>query len=115
MCLIIVIQLKAHVEPIKEKIKILESQILVMQTDVSLEEFNLPSKAEIEIFAMENELILDNLNFEVKRGIIGTVIDRIVGTIEELRIYGHIPIAIKSPYHVKYKTIDRHRRSPKRR
>ena len=104
-------ELKNHTEPIKEKINNLKLQI-VNNTLPKTETGNtMPSQKDIESFASENIKALENLSFEEKRGIMMDVIDKIIGTKHELQINGHIPII--SPY-VKYQTIHRHRRTPKR-
>lgn len=105
-------QLKGYMEPLTERIRILEAQIATIQQDKVEAEHIFPNEKEIEIFAKENEGVLGDLSFILKKDIILNVVEKIIATQEDLKVTGHVPIT--SPY-VKYKTIDRHRRSTKRR
>ncbi|MSR73093.1 hypothetical protein EXS61_00580 [Candidatus Parcubacteria bacterium] len=104
-------QLKEYVDPIKEKMSALEFQISDAKQEILRTETNLPNQNEIDKFTEEVKNEINNLSFVVKKGIMMNVLDKIVANKEQLQIYGYIPVA--SNYHVKYKTINRHRRSPK--
>lgn len=68
---------------------------------------NIPNKADIEAFAKEASALLEDLNFSHKKAIVGSTIDKIIGTQEKLLVYGHLSLTNVSffPFH-------RHRRSP---
>lgn len=52
----------------------------------------LPDENEIELFAKQASDALTNLNFQAKRGIIMNLLEKVVGTKENLQIYGFIPV-----------------------
>ena len=62
-----------------------------------------PNKREIEKFAKVVSQKLHNLNFDLKREIVLSTVEKVVGTQEKLQVYGYIPIN-----HVKFKTIGRY-------
>ena len=86
-------KLQGYVIPVRERIASLEGQIAkareVRPEDDSLAVLE-PHK--IEAFAASAARALEDLNFELKRAIVMTVIDKVVATEEVLEVYGYIPI-----------------------
>ena len=104
-------KLKEYTLPIREKIATLESQMLkAKEIENEVYASARPSNREIEIFCKEATKTLYNLNFEPKKAIVMSVIDKVIATKEKLQVYGYIPIT----NHVGYKTEHRHRRPPER-
>jgi site-specific DNA recombinase len=98
-------QLKECVTPLNEKIRGLEAQIAkapeqrqAMKADVP------PTADDIERFATQARQTLNGLNFEEKRAIVMNTVDRVIGTQQELQVFGYISI----PDHVEFNTINRH-------
>jgi len=85
-------QLKNYIDPIKEKIFSLEAQISKARMQKAQTEIKLPDKNAIERFAEKAKSKLENLNFEVKKGIVMNVVEKIIGTKENLQVYGYIPV-----------------------
>jgi hypothetical protein len=67
--------------------------------------------SEVNKFALETKQTLKSLNFRLKQGIVRNVIDEIVGSVEELKVYNYITVNS----HVGYKSINWNRGPPKRR
>ena len=98
-------QLRECVTPLNEKIRGLEAQIAkapeqrqAMKADVP------PTADDIERFATQARQTLNGLNFEEKRAIVMNTVDRVIGTQQELQVFGYISI----PDHVEFQTSDRH-------
>jgi len=108
-------RLKEYVIPIKEKISVLQIQISkAEEMSGQVEVMKIPDEKEITSYAEIATEKLKSLSFIQKREIVLSIVDRVVGTPQELIVNGYIPVTTSSPY-VGYKTSNRHRRSPKRR
>jgi len=86
-------QLKECIIPIKDKISSFENQINKANLEsqqVSKKTF--PEFNQIEIFAQRASEALKNLNFKAKKAIIRSIIEKVIGTREQLQVYGYIPI-----------------------
>lgn len=99
-------KLKEYSDQIKKGLIELESQILEIRQQEEQTNTNLPNQDEIQAFAKESEEVLEGLNFEKKRGIVMEVVDKIIGTKEELQVFGHIPL-FDFNQNVEYQTIGR--------
>lgn len=99
-------KLKEYSIQTKEKIAILENQILEIKQQEEQTNMNLPKQNEINSFAKESKEVLRELNFETKRGIVINIIDKIIGNKEKLQVYGHLPV-LSINNNVKYNTIHR--------
>lgn len=98
-------------QPLKEQITQLKGQIAKAEiTNADPVPSSVLSKEEVRKFARYSAQKLSDLNFESKRAIVMSVVDKIVGSQESLHVYGHIPLK----NHVKYETNDRYRWAPKR-
>ncbi len=105
-------QLKEYTLPIKEKISLLDNQIKQARVEIEVSnEAPLPKKDEIEIFAQKASQKLQSLSFISKQEIVRNVVDKVVGTREELQVYGYIPITPN----INVFPIHRHCRASKRR
>jgi len=86
-------QLKEYVAPIKEKILSLEIQITKAQVStIGSNNLEIPKLSQVEVFVQKVSQEIDNLNFKAKKAIIRSIIDRVVGTREQLQFYGYIPV-----------------------
>jgi site-specific DNA recombinase len=88
-------KLREHTAPIKEKILSFENQINKAQLEISeTGGLVVPKLDEVEAFSQKILRVLDknNLSFNAKKGIIMNIIDKVVGTREQLQVYGFIPI-----------------------
>ncbi len=86
-------QLSEYVTPVREKITLLNNQILKSkQEEKENNVLVLPNQIQIEEFTLKAKEILQNLSFEVKKSIIFNVIEKITGTPNKLVICGFIPI-----------------------
>ena len=88
-------KLKEYTTPIKEKIYSYESQINKAKLEtVQTNGLVMPKLSEIEAFTQKTLRALNNnnLNFNAKKAIIRGIIEKVVGTREELQVYGYIPI-----------------------
>ncbi|MEI6280950.1 MAG: recombinase family protein [bacterium] len=83
-------QLKEYTNPIKESITLLNNQITKAESGQKCE-ISFPKLNEIENLAKASEG-LNNLKFEEKKAIVRDIIDRVVGTRDQLQVYGYIPI-----------------------
>lgn len=97
-------KLKEYSTQTRERITTLEAQILEINQEEEQTNTNLPNQDEIEAFAKESAEVLGALNFEKKRAIVMNIIDRIIGTKEELQVFGHLPVFNINNY-VNFKTI----------
>ena len=84
---------QGYVTPVRERIASLEGQIAKAR-EVRPEDDSLAALEphEIEAFAASAARALEDLNFESKRAIVMSVIDKVVATQETLEVYGYIPI-----------------------
>jgi len=100
-------QLKEYTVPIRWKISQLETQITNATQKVSEQRVeDAPSKTDIELFAEKTKRTIGNLNFSQKREIVLSTVEKIVGTKQNLRVSGYIPVN-----NYEYKTIHRNCRS----
>ncbi len=104
-------KLKNYLSPIRDRIDSLSEQISKQQRDKNEIGTLLPTEEEVKSFVSKSKATLKDLNFETKRDIILSTVEKIIGTKESLQVYGYIPITSN---HVEYKTINRHRRTSKR-
>lgn len=106
-------QLKEYTISVREKITLYEGQISkAEQEQRELKSIPLPDANEVAAFAKTASATLRNLNFVAKKGIVGNVVERVVGTREKLQIYGFIPVTAET--YVKVCTNDRYRRGTPR-
>ncbi|OGN15130.1 MAG: hypothetical protein A3B99_01965 [Candidatus Yanofskybacteria bacterium RIFCSPHIGHO2_02_FULL_44_12b] len=100
-------KLKEYTGPIKERVAALESQIIKAKQEAGrINVDDLPTKTETKIFAREAQKTLYNLNFEARRAIVLNTVEKVVGTQQQLQVYGYIPVT----NHVKFKTSYRNHR-----
>lgn len=85
-------QLKEMTEELKKKRKSLEQQIDSMKIDRVIPMHTLPEKDEIEEFCNLTRKVIKDLDFEAKQKITRRLVDTIVGTQHELKVYGHLPL-----------------------
>ncbi len=86
-------QLKEYIAPLKEKILLFNSQINKARLETEhIDERELPKLNEIEVFAEKASEFLKDLNFNAKKAIINNIVDKVVGTRENLQVYGYIPV-----------------------
>ncbi len=104
-------QLKEQVLPIRDQIAALEQQIGLARREADRSELNpAPTKAEIRAFTTKAKAALNDLKFEQKRAIVLNTVEKIVGTQQQLQVFGYIPVTNNGWY----KTKDRHCRSAER-
>src|SRR3989338_5916711 len=95
-------QLKEYISPVKEQISSLEYQISkAKQQESKINATAMPNTDEIKSFTEESAEVLPELSFELKRAIITSVVDKIVGTQQKLEVSGYMPI---TSIYVKHKT-----------
>jgi len=100
-------QLKEYTVQVREKVGMYESQISKAdQHRRELESGALPDLNEIEAFAEESARMLPHMDYKERKAVIGSVVERVVGSRESLKIYGLLPVATKSD--VKLCINDRH-------
>ena len=98
-------QLKEYIAPIKKRISELETLIReAEQKENSVHTIRIPGQNELREVATKAKETLQNLNFEQKRAIIMSVIEKIVGTQQQLQITGYVPFNVNFDYYVKFKT-----------
>ncbi len=86
-------QLKEYSFPVKEKITEIEKQSICHETQIDKKSENvLPDYSDLKTFAQEASIVLGNLNFQSKKAVIQNIINKVVGTKEELTVSGNIPI-----------------------
>jgi site-specific DNA recombinase len=87
-------QLKEYLAPVKDKIFSFENQIA--KADLESHQGGIktfPELNQIEAFTQKTSKALSgNLSFDSKKAIIRNIIDRVVGTRENLQVYGYIPV-----------------------
>lgn len=86
-------QLKEYTTPLREKLAVLERQIAQARIEEShIDTSRLPSLQEMEVFCGAARKTLQDLNFGQKQAIVRSVIEKVVGTKQELRVNGYIPV-----------------------
>ncbi|MDP3957149.1 MAG: recombinase family protein [bacterium] len=101
-------QLNEYVTPVKEQIIALKSQIAkAKQQENQINATTMPGRGEVESFAKESVEALSDLSFTLKRAILTNVVEKIIGTQQQLQVAGHIPLSLN---YVKFFTESRHRR-----
>ncbi len=87
-------QLAEFAGPLKERIALLNEQIMKAESDRKENSgVTLPQPYEVETFAKAAAQKLHDLDFVTKQAILRNVVDKIVGSHNELRVYGFIPVA----------------------
>ncbi len=79
------------------------------QEENRIDTSSIPTQSEIRAFAKEATLAIENLNFEAKRAIIINVLDKVIGSAENLEVRGFLPI---SSNHVTFEPKHRNRGPP---
>ena len=98
-------QLKEYTEPIKKRTLEIENLIQVAEQNAnSIETIRTPNREEINKFAVMASKLVQNLNFEQKRAIMTSVIEKLVGTQKQLQMSGYVPLTLDYNYYVKFKT-----------
>jgi len=86
-------QLREYTLPVREKMNSLRAQVTqASEAATTAPEVHLPSEEEIEGFAAKATATLKNLNFDAKRAIVRSVVERCVISRDELRIHGYLAI-----------------------
>lgn len=112
--LFLIEKLREYTMPVRERIAALERQLIEIRSSQNTEYVaELPDAGEIEVFARVATKTLQNLNFEAKRAIVMSTVEKIIGTQSELKVRGHIPITNNN--HGGLQTIHRYCRFAKRR
>ena len=87
-------KLQEYILPVREKIASLEGRIAVARAAAKeLNDVAPLEPHELERFAVNAAGALEGLEFEAKRTIVMSVIDRVVATQGQLEVYGFIPLA----------------------
>src|SRR3990167_2387160 len=115
-------QLKESAEDLKKQRVSIEQQILKMQKDTVTENVNYPNHNEIDKFCSMVNNVIKNLRFEAKQSIVRKIVDMIVGTQLDIKVYGHLPINTSiiatiqkgDIQYVKFESISRYRRASER-
>jgi site-specific DNA recombinase len=99
-------QLREYTLPLKERISVLEKQVISANSEKSKKEsLNLPKQDEIEAFAQKSVEGLQNLDFKTKQEIIRNIIEKVEANQKELIVSGYIPLEHQN--YVEYKTSHR--------
>jgi hypothetical protein len=85
-------QLKESTEELKKQRKSIEQQIFSMQSDTVVEVNNYPEDKEIEDFCKIAHRVIGDMGFEAKQSIVRKVVDTIVGTQTDIKVYGHLAL-----------------------
>lgn len=85
-------QLKESTEDLKKQKKSIEQQIFSMQRDTVVEVNNYPDDKEIDEFCKVAYKVVGDMGFEAKQSIIRKVVDTIVGTQTDIKVYGHLAL-----------------------
>lgn len=97
-------QLREYLNPLKEKILLFNNQISKANLEnEQTDENELPKIDKLKDFADKASLALIDLNFNAKKAIINNVIDKVVGTRENLQVYGYIPLTSNINVFTKYR------------
>ncbi len=82
-----------NTKPVKDKIALFENQLLKARSESErVSDATLPKQSEIQIFTQKAAKQLYNLKFNEKKAIVRNVIDKVVGKVGELQVYGYIPV-----------------------
>ncbi len=91
--LISIDKLKEFVAPLKEKLVELDSQVDKAQLEtIQTGEDSLPKAGEIEMFTKKASQALKDLNFVAKKAIVMNIVNKVVGSGENLLVSGFIPL-----------------------
>jgi len=105
-------QLKEYAIPLRERSAALEVEIASARQDENrVSEYQMPSREQIERYTEAARIMLGDLSFLKKRAIVVSAIEKVIGTQQQLQVYGHLTIS----NHVEHFTDYRHRRSAQRR
>src|SRR3989344_9513458 len=63
-----------------------------MQRDAVIGDINYPDGDEIDEFCKVAYKVIGDMGFEAKQSIVRKVVDTIVGTQHDIKVYGHLPI-----------------------
>lgn len=86
-------QLKEYTIPIKQKIATLNNQIIKSESEnAQVIKDVIPEEKQIDIFAEKVAASIKDLNFTVKKGIVRSIIDKVVVNKNELQVHGKIPV-----------------------
>jgi len=106
-------QLREYTASVRDKISSLESQKAEARAkNEMVDKSMLPGPDEIRMLTENAVKMPQDLNFEARRDIVKKVVDRIIGTQNELQVYGFIPIEALND--VALWSIHRHCRSAER-
>ncbi len=106
-------KLKEYKSDLRARVALLESRMpKPPEAGERQNDFILPQWNEVREFAECAAEVVARLNFEGKKTIVRDVIDKVVGTQEELHVYGGIPI--RNLNYVGSKTFNRHRGTTQR-
>ena len=103
-------QLREYVLPLREKKMALEAEIAKARQEASrVDAYEMPSNEQIEKYTKAAREMLPNLSFPEKRAIVMSTIDKVIGTQQQLQVYGHLSLTT----HVKHFTNHRNCRDAK--
>jgi len=86
-------QFKEYTIPLKDKAFSFNNQIIKAELEGERAgEKTLPPLKDIKIFSEKASQKINNLNFNEKKAIVRSIIDKVVGVREELQVCGYIPI-----------------------
>ncbi len=120
-------KLKEYLDPLRERISLLEKQISEAQQEkMETEILALPNQEEMETFAQKARELLKDLSFEAKQEIVRSVIGKLVSNQKQMDVQGVLNLdeinvlfsnveSNSQINHVKFKTIYRNCRTTKRR
>lgn len=100
-------QLTEYIDPLRERtanlrVQVSNSQEARGRTDLT----RFPSRDEVKAFAKESAAVLPDLSFGQRRAIVRNVVDKVIGSQNQLRVYGYIPV--DNTNNVSFCTSDRH-------
>lgn len=117
-------KLKEYTTPIREQITSLEHQIATIRQQENEKGISkIPTQKEIGEFARQATEMLKDLNFDSKRAIMMSILDKVIGSQQQLEVSGYLPITPDddpgptshngiTPNYVAFKTSYRNRRAP---
>ena len=85
-------QLKDSTEDLKQQRKSIEKQIFAIQKSDRVGDFSYPEDREIDEFCKIAYKVVGDMGFEAKQSIVRKVVDTIIGTQLDIKVYGHLPI-----------------------
>ncbi len=85
-------QLKGYTTPVKDKISQLEIQIASASKEANQTGLQMPSQAQMAVFAEKAKKTLHDLKFPAQRAIVLNVVEKIIGTRDHLQVIGNIPL-----------------------